>query len=332
MIVGMPYQDEEIVVEELDGLLLLEPDLCQFLIYGPTPGTPFFDRVMEDDLLREDLAADAEAYYKECDGFSSMVTHPKLAPETVEALQRRCFDEDFQRLGPSIYRTLATRFKGWRTLSASANPALRRKAERFAHYIRQTYPVFLAGRWFGPNRLVRHRIGKLYEEIQSHLGRPSIADRLRAIAAAGMALWTATQLKWRIFQHPRLVRHVYRLPEEAPRPARVWRRLTELAQTISVEQRPERTIWVRLNGVLESEDAARLACQMRRALRRTRDRLVLDLNRLTELENEAAKNLAESLRDYRERIRILAPAGLSRPDVARTLAVFSLYHGAALAS
>ena len=99
-----------------------------------------------------------------------------------------------------------------------------------------------------------------------------------------------------------------------------------------MEQRPGETIWVRLTGVLGSEDSARIGREMGRALRRTRDRLVLDLNRLTDFDAEAAQRLAETLRGYHERIRILAPAGLSRPDVARILAVFSLYHGPALVS
>ena len=212
----MPYQDEKIVDQELNALLRLEPDLCQFLIYGPTPGTPFFERVMGESLLREELAADPEAYYKACDGFSAMVTHPKLRPETIEALQRQCFQEDFQRLGPSIYRSLETRLKGCRTLRTSPNPALQRKAERFARHIRKAYPVLLAGRLFGPNASVRRRIGRLQKEIHAHIGRPSRLERLQSLTAAGLALWTAFTLKFKLFQHPRLVKHVYRLPAETP--------------------------------------------------------------------------------------------------------------------
>jgi anti-anti-sigma regulatory factor len=94
-----------------------------------------------------------------------------------------------------------------------------------------------------------------------------------------------------------------------------------------VELRPESTVWVRLDGALETEEAARLAHQVREALRRTRDRLVLDLKRLTQFEGEAAQRLAEILHDYRERIRILAPATVGHPGVAAALAVFSLYNG-----
>ena len=60
MIVGLPYQTPQIIEEELAGLLALKPALTQFLIYGPTPGTPFFDRVMREGLLHRDLADDRE--------------------------------------------------------------------------------------------------------------------------------------------------------------------------------------------------------------------------------------------------------------------------------
>jgi radical SAM superfamily enzyme YgiQ (UPF0313 family) len=327
MIVGLPYQTQEIVARELDGLLRLKPDLCQFLIYGPTPGTPFYERVIEEGCLREDLALDREHYYKTCDGFSAMVRHPKLSAVTIEALQQRCFREDFERLGPSIYRTLETSLKGFRTLRASSNPALRRKAGRIARDLRRGYPVFLAGRLFGPNAAVRRRIARLEREIHAHIGRPSWRERLQAVAAAGLALWTALTLKLELFQHPKLVKHTYRLPAEAPRPSRAWRELTRLPQLVSVELRSERTIWVRLQGTLKAEQASTLAEKLREALHSTRDRLVLDLKRLTHFEGEADLRLAETLRDYSERIRILAPSAMSHPGLGAVLTLFSLYHG-----
>jgi len=333
MIVGMPYQDGPTVQEEVDGLLALQPDLCQFLIYGPTPGTPFFDTVEQDGLLREDLLADPELYYKCCDGFSAMVKHPLLSAAEIEAQQRDCFQQDFQRLGPTIFRSIETWFDGYRTLRSSDNPALRRKSERFAREMRRAYGVFLAGRLFGPNRRIRKRIAQLEREIHATLGRPSWRERLVSIAAVGAAAWTSIKLRLGIFQHPKLVKHVYRLPAEAPRPARLWRRLTKAADIVSVEQRPERTVWLSLEGMLHSEDAARVAERVRRALRRTRDHLVLDFERLKELEAEAAYRFVEALEEYRERIRVLVPNAIDNEAVlAVLLSAFRHYQSPRLAT
>ena len=53
MIVGFDYQTPEIVAEELDGLMKLKPALAQFLIYGPVPGTPFYERIIKEYLLQD---------------------------------------------------------------------------------------------------------------------------------------------------------------------------------------------------------------------------------------------------------------------------------------
>ncbi|MBK7645043.1 MAG: hypothetical protein IPJ19_18685 [Planctomycetes bacterium] len=329
MIVGLPYQDEAIVQQEFDGLMALEPDLCQFLIYGPTPGTPFFERTLKDGLLRRGLREDRELYYKSCDGFTAMVEHPTLAPQTIEALQQRCFREDFQRLGPSIYRAVGTWLRGQRTLARSTNPMLRRKSERFARELRNAYPVFLAGRLFGPARAVRRRIGALQREVHAAIGPPTLGERARSVVAAGLALWTAFTLRLGLFQDPRLTKHAWRLPAEARRPARIWQRLVDARKAVHVERRPDGAVWLRLHGAMRAEDTARIAQQTREALRRTRDRLVLDLKGLNNFDGESAQHLADVLGEYRARIRILAPSTLAHPGVTTALAAFSVYHSPA---
>jgi radical SAM superfamily enzyme YgiQ (UPF0313 family) len=151
MIVGFDYQDREVVAQELDGLMQLKPALAQFLIYGPVPSTPFYERVIKENLLQDVYTSDKDLYYRSADGFRTMIKHPTLSPEAIEDIQRWCFEEDFQRLGPSIYRVLETRWLGYQKLKDSPNPLLRRKADFFARELQLAYPVFLAGRWLGPN-------------------------------------------------------------------------------------------------------------------------------------------------------------------------------------
>jgi len=152
MIVGFDYQNPEVVAQELDGLMKLKPALSQFLIYGPVPGTPFYERVMKDNLLQDVYTNDKDLYYRRGDGFATMVKHPTLSPKEIEDLQRWCFSEDFQRLGPSIFRTLEARLLGYHKLKNSPNPWLRRKAEFYAKELRGAYPAFLAGRLLAPTQ------------------------------------------------------------------------------------------------------------------------------------------------------------------------------------
>jgi hypothetical protein len=152
-------------------------------------------------------------------------------------------------------------------------------------------------------------------------------QRALAVAAVGAAVWTSLTLRLDLRQHPKLVKHASRMPSAAPRPARAWRRLRRAWRDLLVEQRSARTVWLRLEGRLSCADARRLGDGVGTALRRTRDHLVLDVERLIGFEHEAAALLAERLGEFRQRIRILAPVELSR-GAATALAMFTPYAGA----
>jgi len=214
MIVGLPYQTPTIIEEELAGLLALEPTFTQFMIYGPSPGTPFYQRVVDEGLFHPEVAADPELFCRKGSGFYALVKHPAMEPAEIEAAQHRCFEEDFRRLGPSIFRTVETWLLGARTLAASTSPILRLKAESIARELRQAYPIFLAGRLFGPTAEVRRSIADLERQVHDELGPPTLKERLASFAVLGLAVWTGLTLKLDLFQHPRLIRHTFRMPED----------------------------------------------------------------------------------------------------------------------
>lgn len=324
MVLGFPYQTPEIIEEELSQLLALKPGYCQFLIYGPTPGTPFYKHVMEENLLHKDLADDRERYYKECTGFRAMVRHPQMAPEAIEALQTYCFDEDLRRLGPSVFRTIETWYLGYLKLKDSENPFLRKKAERFAREIRNAYPVFLAGRTFACGAAIRKWIKDLEARIYKSLGPPSLSERAVSVGALGLAAGTGLTLKFGWFQHPRLIRNTFRMGEESL-PARLWRRLCEASSEehrVEVELRPESTVWVRVEGTLSRASAERLAERLRDGLAKRKERLVLDFNRVRAMEEQAACELVDRLKSYADRVRVIGPR---KSEFAALAGLFSLY-------
>ena len=115
MIVGFDYQTPEVVAQELDGLMKLKPALAQFLIYGPVPGTPFYERAIKENLLQRCLRAKTRSC---CTGAAT--GSPRCAntrrsrPRKSRTFNAGAFNEDFQRLGPSIFRTLEARLLGCR--------------------------------------------------------------------------------------------------------------------------------------------------------------------------------------------------------------------------
>ncbi len=333
MIVGFDYQDRQVVAQELDALLKLKPALAQFLIYGPVPGTPFYERVIKDNLLQDRLSRDPELYYRSADGFTTMIKHPTLAPEAIEQIQRWCFEQDFQRLGPSIIRVLETRFLGYQKLKDSPNPLLRQKAECYARDLRAAYPVFLAGRLLGPNAAVRQWIRDLEHRIHDALGGPSRAQRLQSILAVGAALWTGLTLKCNLFQHPRLTRTAYRMSDKHWSAFDLWeevRRVTSSPEfSVQVElQQAKQHVWLRLEGALSTADAATLAQRISDSLARSKTRLVLDLHKLHWDKIDDLQPLRNTLAAYRSRIRLVLPdLAAAHPELALLAGMFELYRG-----
>ena len=212
MIVGFDYQTPEIIQEELEGLIAIEPTFGQFLIYGPTPGTPFYERIVSEGRLRTKFVKSKDAYYRRCTGFYGMVQHPTMTAPELQRIQKHCFREDFKRLGPSIIRSVEAWWSGYKRLRHSANERLRNCAERYRTDILNAVPAFRPAMWFGPSKAARERARRLFSDIQKGLGPFPIAQKLQSWLAVPMALWTGLTLKVDWFQHPRLMRTEYRNP------------------------------------------------------------------------------------------------------------------------
>ncbi|MEW6304791.1 MAG: hypothetical protein AB1705_15055 [Verrucomicrobiota bacterium] len=328
MIVGFDYQNQEVVARELDGLMQLKPALAQFLIYGPVPGTPFYERIIKENLLQDVYTSDKDLFYRRADGFRTMIKHPTLSPEAIEDIQRWCFEQDFQRLGPSIYRVQEARLLGYEKLRNSPNPLLRAKAAYYATELRTAYPVYLAGRLLGPNPAVRRWIADLERRIHDALGYPTWAELGMSVLALGGALWSAFKLKYNLFQHPRLIRTTYRLPGKRWNAFEVWEEIKVSVPNLAIEvdlQHAKKQVWLRLEGALSAADAEGLAQRLRESLAQSRNRLVLDLKNLHWDKVDDLQPLREKLAAYRSRIRLVLPELAAHPEVILLANLFEPY-------
>ncbi|MFC1522792.1 hypothetical protein ACFL6Y_10325 [Elusimicrobiota bacterium] len=310
MIVGFDYQTPEIISQELNGLLKLKPALAQFLIYGPTPGTPFYARAVSDGLLRTEYVSDPEKYYHDATGFAPLVNHPTMSPSDIESEQTRCFKEDFNKLGPSIYRFMRTGLLGYKAWRNSTSDYLKQKARWQKKLLRNYFPAFLAGRLLGPNQSVRKHIRELESDFYREIGLPNIKDRLLSILVLCAAAWTWMALRFRIFQHPRLIRNTFRIPQEGIWPAQIWESLENYSQDCSIQvdlNYFKKQVWVKIEGALDEMTTENLSAKMDDLLKRGKGRLVLDLEKLQLPESRGLTSLARRLQIYRRRIRIRLP-------------------------
>jgi anti-anti-sigma regulatory factor len=91
----------------------------------------------------------------------------------------------------------------------------------------------------------------------------------------------------------------------------VWRRLHGEAVSghrVEVELRAESTVWITVRGSLSATGAGKLASDLCAGLRRRKERLVIDLERLAAMETAALEVLIEPLRAFQDRVRVLLPA------------------------
>lgn len=210
MIVGIPYQTEEIARREFAGLMADKPALNQFLIYGPTPGTPFYEKVLSSGSLNDELLNDRTKYYKQCSGFTAMVKHPFMQPSKIEALQEEFYNQDFKLLGPSIFRIARVKLNGYKKYKDSNNPLLRKKAVAFRAKLAKFLAILPVG-MLGPKISLKNRISyiKQYFEI---LRNVNIKEKMYVFAAPIMIMAAMASLFVRWFgwmEHPITRHHHY---------------------------------------------------------------------------------------------------------------------------
>lgn len=215
MIIGFDYQTPDVIREELSELMQLKPTFVQTLIYGPTPGTPFYDRVQKEQRLIQEYQDDRDLYYKRCTGFYGVVKHPALSADDLQSLQKECFRTDFHVLGPSIIRSVESWFLGYQKLVHEKSELLRKRAETYKQDILNSLPVFLTAKVLGPSQAAREHAAKLYDQLLEYFKPRSISLPVKSWAGFVMANWTALCLKMKWFQHPPLTRLTYRLNELA---------------------------------------------------------------------------------------------------------------------
>jgi radical SAM superfamily enzyme YgiQ (UPF0313 family) len=298
MILGFDYQTADVIRQELSEFLALKPTYAQFLIYGPTPGTPFFERVVREGRLHRELAENPERYYRKCDGFTAMVRHPSMTPGEIEALQRECFETDFRLLGPSLLRSVETWFAGWKRYHNSDSSYLRAKAAQWAEEIRKAYPLFRVAKRDGPTP---EAAARLETEIEAALGPPSLGQRGMSLLAPLAAAWTRFTLRHDRFQHPKLRRLTLRTSRWALRPGPLGSLRVDIERTL-------RSTIVKLEGALDQSSARHLATGILNVLHGNDAQVRVVVAEGTQATQKHLRVLGNMLARQRHRVSVAIPS------------------------
>ncbi len=215
MIIGFDYQTPEIIREEFEELLRLNPTMAQFLIYGPVAGTPLFDRLKSEDRLDPVIQADNRLH----DGFTLGFRHPTIDREEMSAIQKELYRAEFKRLGPSVFRVVACMLEGYDNLKNHPTPRIRAKAETYARTAHQALMLIPAALPYAPAE-TRAGLRELIRRIEDRTGPLTVSEQAREKLLPAMIRYTNFKLKNGIRQQPESTRRVYRMPKNPFRRAR----------------------------------------------------------------------------------------------------------------
>jgi radical SAM superfamily enzyme YgiQ (UPF0313 family) len=234
MIIGFDYQTEEIIQEEFEELIQLEPTASQFLIYGTPYGTPSFERMQNENRLVKERYCDHSRH----DGFTLTFKHPHIGPEQMSAIQRRLYREEFERLGPSIYRVVDNWLTGYEKQFDHPAARVRAKASKYredAHRMMMTIPA--AKKYL--DSTMAEKLDNLSKRLMEITGPMTVREKISSKLLPAMLAYTDFKVRNNIGQQPKFSRREYRM--SIPKTSEILIKAVRTAQSSGIEATSSKT-------------------------------------------------------------------------------------------
>jgi radical SAM superfamily enzyme YgiQ (UPF0313 family) len=211
-IIGYDYQNREIIMEEFDELMDTRPSVCQFLILSGPYGTPLYYKILAEGRHIPDVLND----YRKQDGFVAGHTRPHIRADELNELLRHLFQEEFRRLGPTIFRFVDDWITGYENLKDHPNPRVRAKTKKYLRDAHVARPFLLASKKYLPAS--QHQwIDGLYKRVSDAVGKPNFAEQLMTWMVPSIYWYADFQKKHGVQSQPKFVRRVFpETPDYSP--------------------------------------------------------------------------------------------------------------------
>ena len=191
-ILFLEHHTPDNIDEDIQYLIELEGVYTQFMMFTPLPQTRLYLDYKERGLIDFDLP------YEEWHGQHVLnFRHPAFSKEDSKRILNRAFQAEFDQLSSSVVRMFDTAMRGYRTLSASPDPWLRRRGEQMRESVVQFRLLAPTMRRFAHNSLERQRVIAAEKEATRLFGPPSVRDR--TLQLAGRTLAEIHSIKRRLF-------------------------------------------------------------------------------------------------------------------------------------
>ena len=198
-IIGLEHHTADNIDRVIDYAIRHESDFHQFMLYSPSPGTPFF----HDLAVRGLIKSEREFPWSDWHGQKAFSWHhPWIRDGQESDYIVRAFERDLEVNGPSVLRVLRTMLKGWNRYKDHPDLRVRRRFTREARGLGKAGVAAVAGakEFYRENPALHAKMSALLEELLSHFGEPArriaeatgsfLAEQLRAEAKRLNDGWT----------------------------------------------------------------------------------------------------------------------------------------------
>jgi len=205
MIIGFDYQTPEIIEEEFEDLLSMRPSMSQFLIYSPAHGTPAYARMNAEGRLLPDVFSDHTKH----DGFTLGFKHPQIDPEEMSSIQLRLFREEFERLGPSVFRVVDDWLTGHVNLREHNVERVRAKSLTYGKNAHRAMMLIPASKKY-VGETASNQLDRLQQSLAEETGPMTWKESLSSKLVPAMIRYTSFKLRHDIGQQPEFTRRTFR--------------------------------------------------------------------------------------------------------------------------
>lgn len=299
-ILFLEQHDKKTIWEDIHFIVDMESDFVQFMQLGPIPGTRLYEDYDAKGILRKDMP------YEEWHGQHHIwFRHPHFTREESDQYLRDAFRYDYDTQGSSLLRLCDTVIRGYENLAQYEDAWMVRRREDLGQVAITYRPLMKTLKKHAHNDKARSLAKQVAAKYDRALGPVSLKQRvLSKVVLACSRRERARAVAGKNVYQPRVTSTKYRMPvRELLTGCLEGKGLANLLH-LDVDWSQSR-ILISLGGVLDRVNARRLGRRIRRLMKTDDENLVLSLERLEAVEDNALRRMLRKIRNYSDRVEVV---------------------------
>jgi radical SAM superfamily enzyme YgiQ (UPF0313 family) len=298
-ILFLEQHDKNTIWEDIRFVVDMESDMVQFMQLGPFPGTKLFTDYEETGLIRKDIP------YEEWHGQHRLwFDHPNFTLEESEDFLRQAFQYDYDTQGSSLLRICDTLARGYNRLKGYDDFLMVQRRRYMKDCARRYRPALEVLDRFAHNDRARELARLMTAKYAETFGPKTLALRVEGkLALATAAIEKVRCAPGRTPYQPGALRTKYRMSvkERMVQQIKGRTRGNQLGFEFVFGQSPA---LLKLSGAMDSVNSQSLLRKVSAYLKSEENDLILVLDRLSSVEDQALARLLERIQEDHGRVKV----------------------------